>query len=329
MKFKEHKSKLLDPKVDYIFKQIFGQNTPICNRLLIHLLNSIFEKNGSEKIKSIVYLNPYLDKEYDYDKQSILDIKVKTENEEIIDIEMQIASSPAYIKRTLWYWASIYEKQLEESHDYHELNKCIVISLLNFNIDKLKQIERYHTVFEVKERYENLKLIDDLEMHYVELKKMPMIKNTKDLDNLSKWTLFLNDATQEEKILEELEEESEEIAMAVEILKKVSADEVKRAKYDSRLKWILEKTTILNEAERSKQLLEDAQKKAETEKQRAEAEKQRAEAEKQRAETEKQRAETAENNLKQSIKNLADKLDIETIATTFSLSVEEVKKILN
>lgn len=74
-----YNSKLLDPKVDYIFKQIFGQNTPVCNRLLIHLLNSIFEKNGSEKIKSIEYLNPYLDKEYDDDKQSILDIKFKTE----------------------------------------------------------------------------------------------------------------------------------------------------------------------------------------------------------------------------------------------------------
>ena len=112
----EHKLKLLDPKVDYIFKQIFAQNNSECNRLLIHLLNSIFEKNGSDKVKSIEYLNPYLDKEYDDDKQSILDIRVKTEKDEIIDIEMQVASSPAYIKRTLWYWASVYEKQLEEGH---------------------------------------------------------------------------------------------------------------------------------------------------------------------------------------------------------------------
>lgn len=152
---------------------------------------------------------------------------------------------------------------------------------------------------------------------------MPIIDNTKDLDNLSRWTLFFNDAIQEGKIkiIEELEEESEEIAMAVEILKKVSADEVKRAKYDSRLKWILEKTTILNEAERAKNLLDDAE-------QRAENERQRAENERQKAENERQRAEKAEVSLKQSIKKLADKLDIETIAVTFSLSVEEVKNIL-
>jgi predicted transposase/invertase (TIGR01784 family) len=333
VKILEHTSKLLDPKVDYIFKQIFGQNTPSCNKLLIHLLNSIFEKNGSDKIVSIEYLNPYLDKEYDDDKQSILDIKVKTEKDEIIDIEMQVASSPAYIKRTLWYWASIYEKQLQEGYDYHSLNKCIVVSLLNFNIDKFKNIENYHTAFEIKERYNNLKLTDDLEMHYIELKKMPTIhelENAKNLDNLTKWTLFFNDAPQADKanIIEKLGKESEEIAMAVEILKRVSDDEIQRAKYHSRLKWILERNTIINEAERAKKRLEEAEQKAEIAEHKAEEAEQKAEEAEQKAEQAGKRAKEAEAKLNESIKNLADKFGAETAAATFSLSIEKVREIL-
>ena len=86
------------------------------------------------------------------------DFKVVTDRDETIDIEMQVSSSPHYVKRSLWYWASLYEKQSEESQSYGILKKSIVVNLLNFNLQEFKGIDDYHNVFEIKERRKKYKI---------------------------------------------------------------------------------------------------------------------------------------------------------------------------
>ena len=349
---------ILDPKVDFIFKQIFGQDNPTCRRLLLSLLNAILERKGSETIKTIEYVNPYLDREYSDDKQSILDIRVKTNRNKEIDIEMQVASAPYYVKRSLWYWASIYEKQLEKNQSYGTLNKCIVVNLINFNLEILKDCTDYHNVFEVKERFTNRKLTDDLEIHYVEMKKLSD-ENVESLDTLDKWTIFFNDANERRKapIIEKLRMEMEEIDMAAEILERVSNDDRARAKYDSRLRWILDKNTVLYEADRIKKeaeamnkeseamikeseaMIKEAETKSkEAEEKSKEAEEKSKEAEEKSKEAE-ERSKEAEERSKEAevkIKGFMEKSIIalkgsktaSEISDIFNISVEEVEKTL-
>ena len=234
---------------------------------------------------------------------------------------MQVASSPYYLKRSLWYWASVYERQLDEGQDYANLKKCVVVNLLNFNISKFKEIEDYHTVFEIKERHKNIKLMEDLEMHYVELKKINESQNSvcniHELDNLSKWTLFFNDVNEENKldILNKLKGEMEEIEMAAEILERVSQDEKARAKYESRLRWILDRNTMVNELERVTLQVEEEKKKVEEEKK--------------KAQEEKRKAEEAEEKLLDAAKGLLDVLDVEVIAEKTGLTVEVINSLRN
>jgi len=92
------KTKLMRPVVDYAFKALFGSNKRKSKIILIDLLNNILNLQKKNKIKSIQHLNPFNNKEFSEDKLSILDVKVKTEKDNLIDIEMQINQLDNYKK---------------------------------------------------------------------------------------------------------------------------------------------------------------------------------------------------------------------------------------
>ena len=76
---------ILSPKVDFVFKRIFGnENNP---RILISFLNAVLKPK--KPIVSVEIKNSDLEKEYIEDKFSRLDVKALTSNKEIINIEIQ------------------------------------------------------------------------------------------------------------------------------------------------------------------------------------------------------------------------------------------------
>jgi predicted transposase/invertase (TIGR01784 family) len=62
-------------------------------------------------------------------KESVLDVKAQDESGRIFDVEIQVISSPYYTKRSLYYWAKVYESQLKESELYSTLNPVICINI--------------------------------------------------------------------------------------------------------------------------------------------------------------------------------------------------------
>ena len=81
--------KLLDPKMDIVFKMIFG-NTKY-PEIAVSLLNSIlYPSSLTSKIINLKIENPILVGQTPEDKISILDVKVTTNIGEIINIEIQL-----------------------------------------------------------------------------------------------------------------------------------------------------------------------------------------------------------------------------------------------
>ena len=215
---------LMDPKIDFAFKQLFAGKGKESKILLLDLLNSIFN-DKNDKITDIIYLNPYTDKEYDDTKQSIMDIKVETQKGEVIDIEMQIQNVDNYRKRSLFYWANMYIDQIHQGEFYHELKKCIVIN--------------------IKEKTEDILLLEDLEIYYLELSKLPDKQNAEDLTSLEQWLYFLRDAADEQKqeFIREIRKKKGEINMAGDVLERISQDRKAREAYYQRRKWYLDKVS--------------------------------------------------------------------------------------
>lgn len=225
------KNELLRPTNDFVFKALFGREEKECKMILMDLLNAILKLKSPNIITEITYLNPFNLKEFKEDKLSILDIKVKTAYGERINIEMQVSDVDDYRKRSLYYWSKLYGETIIESEVYETLQKSIMINIMNFNL--INETDKYHTVFKIIEEEEKFLLIDDLEIHYIELKKFNDMKNIDEMNEIERWITFIKHAGREgkEHVIDKLTERSENIKMAEKMLEKISADELMRQKY--------------------------------------------------------------------------------------------------
>ncbi|CFJ34115.1 conserved hypothetical protein [Mycobacterium tuberculosis] len=68
-------------------------------------------------------VDPHINADQVGDKASILDVRAKTKTGEQINIEVQLHNKYDMEKRSLYYWAKMYEGQLAEGEPYRNLKK--------------------------------------------------------------------------------------------------------------------------------------------------------------------------------------------------------------
>ena len=138
--------KLLNPKIDYVFKRIFGYlgNEDITKNLLSSIISD-------EVIDIELDCNPITEKDLFDDKVGILDIRAKINNNIQCNIEIQIIDRKDIEKRILFYWSKLYASTIKAGNNYADLQKCIVILLTDYNIDNLKDIPSYITKWNIRE----------------------------------------------------------------------------------------------------------------------------------------------------------------------------------
>jgi predicted transposase/invertase (TIGR01784 family) len=313
---------LKNPKIDLVFKKLFGSEEN--KDILISLINAILPE--SQQIRAIQLKNPYNLSDYAEGKLSILDIKAEDEKGILYDIEMQIRGSVFYGKRTLYYWAKIFGSQLDSLTEedienkikkgkaYSDLNKCIVISLIDFNFFADR---RYHRCFTLKDREtgEPHPDLDYLDLYFVEFQKFePQLETVGTL--LDKWIKFLNYAYlyPPEKFPTELTE-VEPIRKANEKLRVMYFNETEKNLYEAQQKFYLDEISRLQEA------VEEAVEAA-IEKTKQEAERERLAAiEKTRQEAEKEKQIAIAKSL------LQTELSVEAIAKHTGLTATQVREL--
>ncbi|WP_283705000.1 Rpn family recombination-promoting nuclease/putative transposase [Clostridium perfringens] len=234
---------LMKPSIDFVFKKLFGAEES--KESLISLLNAII-KSGSP-IQDVKILNNDLDKEHNNDKFSRLDIKAKTNNGELINIEIQVKNEYNMIQRTLYYWSRIYTDQLSATKDYGELSRTICINILNF---KLLDNDRYHNTYRLKETTTNEELTDIQEIHFIELPKSKHVDKTEvnNIDSLLKWIEFIKEP--ESETVKILETTDEILRNAKAQLYKISLDKDSIIRYREFEKRMYDETSALNSAKR-------------------------------------------------------------------------------
>ena len=230
---------LLDPKMDFVFKNIFGsEKRP---NILISFLNATLKPK--DLITEVEIKNTDLNKGYIEDKFSRLDVKATTSNNEIINIEIQLKNEYNMIKRSLYYWSKLYSEQLNEGEDYSLLKRTICINILNFKYLKTRM---FHSVYRMKEIHTNEELSDIEEIHFIEIPKLEDGSDEKDM--LVAWIEFLKNPESEK--VRSLEMSVDEIREAKDELIKMSNDDTQRELYEMRAKTLRDKISALNEAER-------------------------------------------------------------------------------
>jgi len=145
-------------------------------------------------------------------------------------------------KRTLYYWSKQYAGQLEKGHSYKQLRKCVTINILNFSI---LPDDRYHNVFHLREDHSGITLIDDIEIHIMELSKL----NAQTLPHeggLLNWLLFLK--SEDTTNWEVLKVNEPALGKAMTALEYLSQDAEARRLYEMRQKALHDEASMLEGA---------------------------------------------------------------------------------
>ena len=232
------KKEKLNPLVDFAFKKLFGVDEN--KDILIDLINAVVSEE--DKIESIEIKNPYNERAFKQDKQSILDIKARGTNKRWYVIEMQIMDQTYFDARALYYWSRVYHAQLSNGINYDCLEKTISINFLNF--DCLKE-QGYHNVYKLMNTnsgaiYPN----DHLEIHFVELIKYHETFSTM----LDKWANFLVKAFEYDSKHLPKELQIPTIERALDALEHMYLTADERESYEARLKWLRDEEMALKKA---------------------------------------------------------------------------------
>lgn len=235
---------------DYVFKRIFAKEGN--EEILKDLLESILEI----QIQKLEVKNPELPKDLLDKKAGILDIKVEINENQICDVELQVANQNNIDHRSTFYLGKLLSEQLNKKEEYTKLKKTIVINLLNFNYYKRNS---YHHIAHMKfEKTKEEKYVDlgykkedeiateDIEMHFIELPKF-IKKNPDTKTRLEQWLWLL--IGEGEKV-EMAKEENEKVKKALEILDEMSMDEKEWEMHQSRLMAELDYNSGMAEARR-------------------------------------------------------------------------------
>ena len=225
---------IMSPKVDFAFKELM-RDEMVRKGFLSAVLNI-----KDTDIQSTVLLNTNLPRPHEDDKQSILDVRLTMNDTTEINIEIQLAYMSSWADRSTFYLSKMLVEQVGVNKRYSNLKKCVGISILDFNY--IKQTKRFHTVYHITEDTEHIKYTDVLEMHIVELPKLPAAD---DLTDLYDWVKFIRAKNRSE--FQMPAKENVYIKRAYDVLEEISADEQKRMEYNTRQKWLYDYNTMMEE----------------------------------------------------------------------------------
>ena len=200
------------------------------------LVGSILE----EEITEIdLEQNPILEKNIKDEKIGILDIRAKLNNNTNCNVEIQLVDQKNIEKRALYYWSKMYIESIKAGHDYSELEKGVVILIVDFELKNLKDVDHWITEWELRGKDYTNKILTPVEKIVIlELPKFKKYKDKTQNQELKNWVEFI--INPEKK----MQGESKEIEKAREVLEMMSQDKNERRLAELRQKYIMDQKAI-------------------------------------------------------------------------------------
>ena len=217
-----------NPLNDYLFKFIFGREER--KRLTLSFLTAVLNREGEDALMDITFIDREFDPQFADDKQSQLDIYGIASDGSQINIEVQLVNLYNMQKRTLYYWARMYQT-LHKGMEYQDLNPSITINLLNFQL--LPQ-ENPHNMYGIYDIVSGHRLTEDLEIHFLEIPKFKL-KSVKEMKRLEKWLAYFSNKLNERET-EELAMSETAINEAIQAERVFMQSDVERWQYEQREK---------------------------------------------------------------------------------------------
>ena len=298
-----------------------AENLPVTNDLVFQ---SIFGKVGNERITKgflekvlgieiedlTLDANKRLIGEEVDDKRSRLDVKAVLKDGTKVFIEMQVEPYDYMPKRMVFYCSKIYTEGLKRSRSYDEIKKTIGILIMKKNLKITKQINKYHTVWSLREKDNpEIELTDEFVIHIIELDKFnEEARGEEEYD----WIKFIKEAKEE--------------------LERLASDPELSERYEGRIEFLRDQISAMEETNRKAwdRGMKSGMKHGIKERQKETEEKSGREERKRRTEEKNGIEQGIESKQKEVVLNMHKKqMNIKDICEIVNLSKEEVEKIIN
>jgi predicted transposase/invertase (TIGR01784 family) len=220
---------LLDPKLDYIFKNIFG--TEKNKRVLLSFLNALLK--GNPPIGDLTFDNTDIAKILGEDKASRLDIKATADDGTKLDIEIQVRNTGEIPQRAFHYLANMMPGVVKQRESYRGPNVIGIWILGESVTDRQNAIGEAYMTFQPNDPDPYQIMTKNARIIFIELPKFNP-KNADARDLLTGWLSFLKNPI----FMDEAFLQVEEVKEAMNTLKYISADDEVRAIADLRQKTI-------------------------------------------------------------------------------------------
>lgn len=209
------------PKSDVCIKELFRNET-----ILKYFVSAILAI-PPESILTVRLKNTFLWRKTQRQKQGILDVLAEMNDSTKINIEIQLKHYANWDRRQLFYLAKLYTEELRIGEDYSLLKKCVVISILDFNLTDRKE---YHHVYRLRDKL-GYEFSDVLEVHVLELrKKLEVIGEVED------WIRFFRADSEED--LNMINTKNPGILEAIREVRTMGLSRRLRLRYEAHLKQV-------------------------------------------------------------------------------------------
>ncbi len=183
-------TRYLNPKIDMVFRKIFGQHPNI----LKSFLNAILPLPEGRYITELSYLPADEVPAIPSFKHTIADVKCKDQTGDIFLVEMQVQWTASFAKRLLYGTSRAYVHQLRRGEPYKGLNRVLGVGLIDAVFDETTD-EWYHH-YELRHKSISDKVLDDVQLLFIELPKFkPQSLVDKKMQVL--WLRFMSELNEE------------------------------------------------------------------------------------------------------------------------------------
>ena len=166
---------------DRLFKYIFASRQHKAN--LIRFLNDVLDDPG-RVIADIEYIDRELYQPILRGKGTRFDVRAKTSDGRLFQVEVQIRDEDDFLKRCLFYTCANYTSQIVVGEPYGQLGEVVFIAVLDFDAFPDKP-DAYHSVQRMMDVENHKCYCSGVEMHFLELPKMRKLGRGKSPDRMT------------------------------------------------------------------------------------------------------------------------------------------------
>lgn len=233
-------AKYLDPKVDVVFKRIFGEHP----HLLISFLNAVLPLTADQEIVELHYLSSEQTPKIPALKRTIADVKCKDAQGRTFIVEMQVAWTDSFKQRLLFEAGQAFVKQLAKGENYKLLQPVYGLGLIASIFDPI-HTDWYHHYQLVNVEKPIREVIEHLQLVFIELPKFP-VHSPKEKKLRLLWLRFLREINENTRTVDPELLEVQEILQAVQLAEEVAYTPSELQSYEDYCNAVSTEKTLLS-----------------------------------------------------------------------------------